>query len=161
MKNEEKERLKIDKLKKIIEDSVIIDIDMTKWNKHISLIVISDHLMSDFSFNKNAIFEIKFISVSKFETIFPCNIDEDDIFENTVWRTHRFQLTNKKENTEITIFQMEDMPKITILFKKIEIKELSYDLIMKTFPNLYNSMNSYFIRPNIETIFTSYNIKKR
>ena len=147
----------------IFSDADIVDIDLSCWDKYITIIVIADHLKSSFSSNRRPVFNFKFHSVHEFKCNFYHNKDnayKDDLRKHYRWPVDRFEI--KSENSVIHLelkSGYEVLPILNIAFEKLEVQEFDMKIIDKITPKWFEP-NNPFARRSLEEIYQSLQGKK-
>ena len=118
-----------DKLVKIIfSDAILIDIDFSKWDKYISLIVLADHLNSSFFKRRKPVFKIIFNEVASIN--FDFNHYKNYIYKNDpdkhyTWLIDRSKIRKIKGLKEIVLSQFGEKSTICIKFADYNVIEIS------------------------------------
>jgi hypothetical protein len=151
---------KINLLKVILSDSVLVDLDFSKWDKYISFIVISDHYKFEtfYELGHRPLLEIKFFQISDLHFEFFHNdkyLFENDPNKHYYWNIDQSQFDKAGKYNTLVFFQNGVMPKVSIKFQEFEIEELDHKYFNTLNPR-WKKENSGLARQDIKSIYNKF-----
>ncbi|MFD1001331.1 hypothetical protein ACFQ21_18520 [Ohtaekwangia kribbensis] len=146
-----------DLLKQILGDAHLIDIDLSMWDKYLSIIVIADHFESRYSSKRRALFKLKFDLVSHFS----CNFfhlkeksDEQDRYIHYQWLIDKSSIKQNGNELEIIMeCTSELLPSLLIICENIEIEEID-PKILDTINPKWTDPSGPLVRLDVNSIYS-------
>lgn len=135
----------------VFSDAHVIDVDLSEWDRRISLCVIADHVEVPTPV-RLPIFIVDFLHVSKFSLTFNhLAIDLEDEGRHFQWRIDDFKVKESGGRLMISLFGSRTWPRLVLECRDIVFRQLPLAMLDTLFPG-WNAPYSALARPGIESL---------
>lgn len=140
---------------RVFSDSHVIDIDMSEWDKRISIWVLADH-WEDWQ-ERCPVVVVDFWDVHEFsftkrpalrESLKHVILSDD---QHVQWRIHDYEIKEEASSIRIRLHAMDTSPVLEIVCKSVEFRRVAIELIDTANP-AWCRPGAGFARPNIEKL---------
>ena len=141
---------------RIFEDAHVVDIDLSVWDKRITLYVLADHVGWTAN-NQLPMFAVEFSRVRSWSVQFnhldydpPIELGPD---EHVQWQIETYDVEQVEAGWEITLgtFFRSSSPKMTLICEDVDIWEVADDALHRLFPG-WSKPFMGFIRPGLDVL---------
>jgi hypothetical protein len=134
--------------KQIFSDAHVVDIDLSRWDKQISLCVVADHVKGTKS--RAPLFLVSFLRANRFSLFFKHHdVELHDPGRHFQWNVDECQIQQTNKNLIIMLYGGHITPCFEIECAAVEIRRVPNLLLDELFPG-WNAPYSGFARPGIE-----------
>ena len=136
----------------IFSEAQVIDIDFSKWDKFIRLVVIGLNYPAGDD-NRSRLFNVDFSGVKEFTWRgHHIGITLDDANKHCQWTVMKYIITRTSSGYEVSLSDVSPpSPEITILCEDIQISAASWDVVFAVNP-LWHGSHLPLARPSLDQI---------
>jgi hypothetical protein len=141
-------------LERVFSDAHVIDIDFSSWDKHISILVVSDHYEA--RSDRCSVLVIEFRNVRVFACSMPqpeMRLDEPE--RHLQWNVDDFEIQELNATIRLRLFGSPSSPILNVECEGIEIRPVSNRMLDETFPG-WNRPFAGLVRQSIEDTAKKY-----